>query len=298
MKRSRTLPAVAALALRLSASGRALAEDHRPPPTFPHIFSTAKGSPRVLAAIQRVARSCNFSEMERSGPSPAEEQRCERAETALVALGTATVAPVFASLDREDLGPSARAHLYDTVVKVGDRGAVDILVRAIEHLATPDGQERRWESEYAEVALRQLTFAKIGQEAPWESPDQREPQVAAREWRAWLGSHAELDAEKLLTERLDADRAHLHDTDWWHAFSYASFFAERMASREEGIAAMNELLARTDIDDEQKTAARDGLRHAKRALKKDKAKAAKTARTAKTPPKPRASPASIGTPNV
>jgi hypothetical protein len=299
MKQSRILPAVAALALSLSASGRALAEDHRPPPKFPRIFNAVEANPRTLAAIQRVARQCGFSEMERSGPSPAEEQRCERAETGLVALGAAAVGPVFASLDREDLMPSARAHLYDTIARVGDRHAVEILVSALERLAKPDGEERRWETDYVEIALQQLTFAKVGQGPPWEVQDSREPKVAAREWKAWLARHPGLDADQLLTERLDADRAHLHDADVWHAFWYASFFAEHAASREEGISALKDLLVRKDLEDDQKASIRDKMRQATRELKKDKAKAAKAAKSAKSAPKAHpVTKVSAGTPNV
>jgi hypothetical protein len=299
MKQSRTLPTVAALVFSLCASGRALAEEHRPPPKFPHIFSTAEASPRMLAAIERVTRQCGFSEMERAGPSPAEEKRCEGAESQLVALGPAVVAPVFASLDREDLGPSTRAHLYDSITRVGDRSAVAILISALDRLATPDGEERGWETEYVEIALQQLTFAKVGQGAPWEVQDSRNPKVAAREWKAWLARHPGLDVEKMLTERLDADRAHLKDADPWHAFWYASFFAEHAASREEGISALNELLARKDIDDDQKASIRHKLREAKRELGKDRVKSARAAKAAKSAPKVHPVPkANAQTPNV
>jgi hypothetical protein len=299
MKQSRILPAIVALALGLSVSGGAQAEVHRPPPRFPRIFSAAEASPRMLAAIDRVARRCGYSEMERAGPSPWEEKNCERAEAALVALGETAVGPIFASLDREDLTPSARAHLYDAIARVGDRRAVDILVSALERLATPDGDERSWETEYVETALRQLTFAKVGEGAPWESRESRDPKVAVREWKAWLAHHQGLSADQLLTERLDADRRHLRDPDAWHAFWYASFFAEHAASREEGIAALKELLSRKDLEDDGKSEFRAKLREALRELKKDKAKAERAAKSTKSPPKARpvSKPASA-TPNV
>lgn len=299
MKQSRTLPAIVVLALGLSASGAALAQDHRPPPKFPRIFSAAEASPRMLAAIDRVAKRCGYSEMERAGPSPWEEKNCERAEAALVALGDKAVGPVFASLDREDLMPSARAHLYDAITRVGDRGAVDILVSALERLATPDGEERSWETEYVETALRQLTFAKVGEGAPWESRESREPKVAVREWKAWLARHQGLDPDQLLTERLNADRQHLHDPDAWHAFWYASFFAEHAASREEGVLALKEILSRKDLEEHDKLEIRARLRDAERELKKDKAKAQRAARSTKSTPKahPVSKPAS-STPNV
>jgi hypothetical protein len=207
---------------------------------------------------------------------------------------------VFASLDREDLGPSARARLYDTITRVGDRNAVAILISALDRLARPDGEERRWETEYVEGALQQLTFARLGQDPPWESQESREAKVAAREWRAWLARHPGLDVDQLLTERLDADRAHLHDADTWHAFWYASFFAEHAASREEGISALKDLLERKDLEDDQKTSIRAKIREAKRELGKDKVKAERAAKAAaKTAPKTHPVPkASAQTPNV
>jgi hypothetical protein len=108
----------------------------------------------------------------------------------------------------------------------------------------------------------------------------------------------------MLTERLVADRAHLRDPDVWHAFWYASFFAEQAASREEGIGALKNLLERKELEDDQKDSIRAKLREAKRELGKDKVKAAKDARAAraaakkaapKTHPVPKAS---AGTPNV
>jgi hypothetical protein len=281
MKPSRVLPAVAALALSLSASGQALGGGHRPPPKFPRIFDAADASPRTLAAIERVVRQCSFSEMERAGPSPAEEQRCESAEKQLVAMGKAAVRPVLASLDREDLVPGARAHLYDTVTRIGDPGAVAIFITALDRLAAPEGEERRWETEYVEVALQQLTFARLGQPLPWEGQEAREPAVAARDWKRWLASHSGLDVEQLLTERLDADRPHLNDEDTWHALWYASFFAEHAASREEGIAALKALLERKDLESEEKASIRGKLREAKRELGRDKIKAAKARKTGK-----------------
>jgi hypothetical protein len=299
MKQSRILPTVAAFAFGLCASGRALAEEHRPPPKFPHLFSAAEATPRMLAAIERVARKCDFSEMERAGPSPAEEKRCESAENQLVALGPAVVAPVFASLDREDLGPSARAHLYDSITRVGDRSAVAILISALDRLATPAGEERGWETEYVEIALQQLTFAKVGQGAPWEVQESREPKVAAREWKAWLARHPGLEVDRMLGARLDADRVHLNDPDAWHAFWYASFFAEHAASREEGISALKALLERKDLEDDQKTSIRAKIREAKRELGKDKVKAERAARAAKSAPNVHPVPkASTLTPNV
>jgi hypothetical protein len=284
MIRNRASSAVLAMVFGMSAASAAHAAEHRPPPKFPHLFPAEVVPGAVRAAVDRLSRACGYSEMERAGPSEAERRRCEGAESKLLALGSAKLAPVIASLDREDLSGEARAHMYAAVGRLRDLGAVPILVSALEHLATPDGEERRWEAEWLEATLQQLTFAKIGLNPPWVDGGPRPAELAAHEWKAWLSHHATLDAEQLLTERLDADRPHLADPDFWHAYWYASFFAEQAASREEGITALNELAARPGLDPDLKRSANDKLREAKRALRKDKVLKAKSKPKAPVPP--------------
>ncbi len=271
MTRHRVLSAIVLTAASVLSGSVARAAEHAPP--FPRLFAPAKGSPSVEWAIRRVDRACGFSEMERAGPTPAEERRCSSAESELVAHGPKALGAVLASLDRDDLGPGARPRLYDAVAKLEDRSAVAILVSALERLAAPGAEERTWEVEYIELALQQLTFAKVGQVLPWEPGDSREPALAAREWKAWLSRQPNLDAERLLTERLDADRPHLGDADFWRAFWYASFFSEHPVSREEGVAALQRLLARAAAADEEKSAVKEKLHEAERELRRQRARA-------------------------
>jgi hypothetical protein len=262
---------LASLLLGAFAPGVAHAAPPAPSDEFPHVFDAAPAKGRILAAIRSLERNCSYSEMERSGPSPAEEQRCERAETQLVALGPSSLGPVLATLDQGNVLGGARIHLYDAVGRFGDFAAVEPLVRALEKFSTSGAAVREWEMEYVELALQHLTFAKIGEVLPWEGGDGREPAMAAREWRAWLAKHPSLDSEALLAERVEQDRAHLHDAGFWHAFYYASFFAEHAASRNEGIAALGDLLARKDLEDDQQQSAHEKLREARRAARKDTA---------------------------
>lgn len=274
---------LSALALSVTLLGTAHAEPGGS--EFPRFFEVVKATGAARSRIRAIAVKCSVSDDERTGPSDAEQRRCASAQAALIALGPSAVPAILSAIDEPRLGDEAREALYASVGRIGGFTAIEPLLRAIDRLGESASEDRQWELRSIESALRLVTFASIGETSPGVAATNRTPDKAARQWRTWLAKHPKLDADALLAERIEQDRPHLHDADFWDAFAYAEFFSDHALSRQEGIAALHELKARPGLDEEQDQSLRDALRSAERAAKKD-------ARTKPGKPLPAAPPAS------
>jgi hypothetical protein len=235
----------AALAAAPVARGDASTDDN----THLHLYHDARLGPvsqEARKAVAQIALACSYSPLSRIGPSPRERQLCDKATTQASALGADAARASLQALERADTPTGARYRLYDVVAQSGDPALAEPLATAIDRVKT---QAFLFDESFAiEHTLQKITYASVGDRAPWVplQPDgaQRD---RAEAWRRFVAQHRGQSREQLRAERLADARAHKSDGDAARAYFAASFLAAQPDARDEGRAALTALLGRGDL---------------------------------------------------
>ncbi len=236
---------VGALALVLSAGAANASQDG-----YYKLFDVdTKGiDSRVKEAISRVEKDCTYSMFSRIGPRPGEVARCNKAEENAVSLGTPAARQALARIDNKDTEHSARWRLYDVVARVGDLSLLETLVGGLEVQAKHGMTgERQYETQVIAQTLRTLTYAD-----PKGTP--------AIQWREWLNAHKGQSRADLLAERTSEARKIAEGSDIDQAALSANFLATQPTTRHEGVSALEKLLTRGEITQQQKNRIQSFLR--------------------------------------
>jgi hypothetical protein len=239
-----------ALTFALTGSVARAEEDAPPAKIFDDYVAHTEGSRAARAALEDVAKSCDFSVFSRSGPRPSQIAGCERSVQRAVAVGPSVVPDALRALNDDELGYGARIRTYDVLARVGD-------VRSLESLVTALGKLPDEAPDRAHVlnTLARISYASVGEMAPFSEKDP-EPKEVTAAWRSWLDAHRGMSQGELLSERLANARQHAADADIETAFIAARFLVQRKATEKEGIAALKNLLGRSNLA----SAAADSIR--------------------------------------
>jgi hypothetical protein len=197
-------------------------------------------------AVAGIVKSCRTPRISRIGPSEAEVARCQKAERRALALGTDGAQAAFATLDQEKVAFSEGVeHLYDLIARAGDPRTIAPLVAALERIEKGGQamQDRQWESTTIGDTLRALTFSAIGFQDRW---DNQSLHVLA--WRAWIESHRGMTRAQLLAARTAEAQRDKGAANPWTALAAAEFLAGQTATRAEGVAAIQAIAKRPNLD--------------------------------------------------
>ena len=221
-------------------------------------------NPNLDRALSQVLKSCWYSEYSRGGPPRRDVVKCNQAEKRLIAFGVAAANAGLAALDREETGAALRERLYDVAARNGDLSTVKALGTALERLgkaprADIKTADRQGEGLEIESTLARLTFANIGERAPWEGEITWNAIPAAAPWQAWIAGHENSPPSAWLADRITEARAHAADSDLRTAFIAARFLAMHGATQKEGIAALKAVLHRKGATEEQRAAIQEAL---------------------------------------
>ncbi len=203
------------------------------------------------AAARKVAESCAYSPFARIGPSAEQRRRCKAASDGAVAVGPDASRALLETLDDPGTPRTAAFAMYDLVGRIGDAAVAEPLVRALERIASGRFAARRFEVGAVAAALATLTYASVGERAPWAAT-RFDDGESARAWRAWLAAHRGADRAAWREERIADARTHAADPSLERAYLAAAFLAGRAETRGEGVDALRKLLRRR-LDDQQRS---------------------------------------------
>jgi hypothetical protein len=178
-------------------------------------------------------------------------------------------AAALKALDDSEYPFEMSFRMYGIVGRAGDLTMVEPLVAAIEKMESV--RSRRIELPTLESALSDLTYAPIGQRAPWqdwEEPSRKRVATEAAAWRSFMTAHPTLDRAALLAERLTDARAHLDDADVNRAYFAALFLTKSPDTQEEGRKALQALVERKRLPPGAREEIREVLRRLKPANSK------------------------------
>ena len=215
----------------------------------------------AMKALKKIEDLCVAFEMDRGGPTRAERRRCDDVYKKAVALGPRAAVAALKSLDRSEHPEELAFRCYGIAGKTGDLSLIEPLVAGIEKMQS--AKTRRWELFNLQAALADLTFARIGQRAPWQEYQEVTRGVvtaAAGAWRSWLAAHPSPTRESLLAEGIADARNHVGDPDLTRAWFAATFLAERAEFRSEGRKALEALLGRKHLPMGSREELREALR--------------------------------------
>ena len=203
-------------------------------------------SPEARRAVAKVVSSCVYSPMSRIGPSPRDRARCDQATAEATKLGSDGARASLAALERRDVPPTARMHLYEVVGQSGDTALAEPLAKALDRVSP---QVFMFDESWAiENGLRRLTFADVGEHAPWHVPaGEQTPRAHADGWRRFVEQHRGKSHEELRAERMASARAEKADADAERAYLAADFLVGQPDGVEEGRQALAALLTRDDL---------------------------------------------------
>jgi hypothetical protein len=235
----------------LGATASVARAEQTPPPTpaaaklYDDYVARTEGSGAARTALAEMVRRCEFSEMSRSGPLPGQVAGCERSEHQAIGVGADVVPDALRMLNADDLGYGVRSRVYDLLARVGDLRALHPLVEALAKIAAGEN-EGGADQDFIAQTLARLSYAKVGERAPW-SQDDEDPKGVAAEWRSWLKEHSGMSRAELLRERVTDARAHVADGDAGAAFVAARSLLQQPATRGEGLVALRSLLHRPNL---------------------------------------------------
>jgi hypothetical protein len=206
--------------------------------------------PKARAAVGKVVEECAYSMFSRIGPMPGQVAKCNAAEERAISLGVPAARAAVARLD-ESISDGARGRLYDIVARAGDVTFIEPLVVALERSSDkPMPFMRSMDRHSLNAALSRITFAGVGERAPWVS-DAKPADGPA--WRAWLNAHRNQSRDQLLADRVARSRANAAAPGVEPAFLASQFLSQQPATRGEGLAALQALLGRPSLGREERT---------------------------------------------
>jgi hypothetical protein len=240
----RTFATLAALMLvTLGANSRADPKA-KSPELFDDDLARAEGTKEGHAAIEAIARQCEYSMYMRSGPRPQDVAACEKSVARAVAAGPLVVPDALRKLNDRSFGYGARIRMYDVLVRVGDVRVLEPLVGALER-SERDPTDR----DSIRSALARISYAKVA-EVSGLSVDRPDLAAQVAAWRSWLVDHKGMSRPQLLEDRIADARAHVGDPDVETAFIAARFLAQRKETQREGLTALEALLERPNLPSE------------------------------------------------
>jgi hypothetical protein len=235
----RTLATLAALVLvTLGANSRA---DSNKTPLYDDDLARAEGSKEGRAALEGIARQCEYSIYMRSGPRPQDIAACEKSVARAVAAGPSVVPDALRKLNDRSLGHGARLRTYDVLARVADVRVLASLVGALER-SERDPTDR----DSIRSTLARISYAKPG-EVSGLSADRPDLAAQVAAWRSWLAGHRDMSRAELLEDRIADARAHVADPDVETAFIAARFLAQRKETEREGLAALEAIRDRPNL---------------------------------------------------
>jgi hypothetical protein len=227
-----------------------------------HLYQDVKlgpVSPEARRAVQDVVKSCAYSMMARVGPSPRDRARCDNAAAQAAKVDGAARASLLA-LELADTPGTARFRLYDVVAKSGDLALAEPLARALARVDQAHAQTMMLDDSFPiGHTLAALTYASIGERAPWQRYERPNLRQRSDEWTAFLAARRGWSRDQLKAERVSDARAHRADADQTRAYFAASFLAGQPDTRAEGKEALERLLARDDLPANAKSSVRSVL---------------------------------------
>lgn len=214
---------------------------------------------KVQRAVQRIGDLCDAPEGLREGPSAYEAAQCERAVKEAVQMGSKIASAALSQLDDHRVPHYARAKLLDALARTGEIDTAGALVQALERVADRRANKMSAtstidEGQITEILERITQYAPV-ESIPWEptseiSSDDTAKTVKA--WRAWYDSNKTKTRAQLEKDAIEQSRGRVNDSSLKVAFVAARRLAEIKQSRAEGIKALQDLLKRASLTDEQK----------------------------------------------
>jgi hypothetical protein len=211
---------------------------------FPKLFDPPSSfSHGAEEAVKKVEGGCSYSMYSRIGPTDEQLERCDRAMSKAITGGPEVARAAIAAIDTYATSRTSRHRLYELVARTGGVAMVEPLLEALDR-ANHAARTRKGESWSIVSALRQATYASLGDRAPWGGADELRPEA----WRAWWAPRQAMSREQLLADRITEARGHESDAKIEIAFVSARFLAGQSETRAEGVAALRTLLARKSED--------------------------------------------------